>query len=92
VAVNIYALGGIVYALLTGHRPYDRLAADARSLLAIKMESEPEPVRNLNPAIDRGLAAVCDRCLRMRPEARYPAALDLARNLRDFVNSSTGQS
>lgn len=91
-AGDIYALGGILYALLTGHRPYERQAADARSLLAIKLEREPEPAGNLNPAIDRGLAAVCDRCLRMRPEARYPAALDLARDLRDFVNRSTGQS
>jgi serine/threonine-protein kinase len=83
--VDIWALGVILYELLTGVRPFQ--GSDRRELRSAILERAPAGPRSLNPRVPRDLDAVCCRCLHQDPDQRYESAnalaLDLERWLRD---------
>jgi serine/threonine protein kinase len=81
-ATDIHGLGAILYELLTGRRPYQ--GKTVFEILAQAMERPPESPRKFNPHIDRGLEAICLKCLHKEPEGRYSSGLELAGELRDF--------
>ena len=79
---DVYALGGILYTLLTGTPP---LSLRGRSLIAAlaAIQSElPLPAEQVNPGISRELAEVCRVALAKDPGDRYPSAKAFAAALR----------
>src|SRR5262249_44424700 len=82
-ACDVYALGAILYALLTGRPPFQ--AVIPLGTLAAVRSQEPVPPRQLNPAAPRGLATACLKCLRKEPQRRYASADELAEDLRRFL-------
>jgi len=76
---DVYALGAILYEVLTGRPPFS--GAGAEVMLRVVHE-EPAALRRLNPAVPRDLEAVCRKCLEKRPERRYGSAGELAADLR----------
>ncbi len=83
---DVYALGAILYAMLTGTPPFTSRARDIGSLLVDIVEKRPDPVSRQNPLVDGRLDGICLKCLGKRPETRYPSALELARDLRDYLH------
>jgi eukaryotic-like serine/threonine-protein kinase len=82
-AVDVWAMGVILYELLTGTRPFNE---NDRSALRKKIiEGEPSPPRDINRKIDRDLDAICRQCLAKDPEKRYESASALAVDLERWL-------
>lgn len=79
-ATDIWALGVMLYVMLTGTRPF--AADNLVELMACLHEQEPVPARDLNPEVDEALEAILASCLAKLPEQRYPDAAALARDCR----------
>jgi eukaryotic-like serine/threonine-protein kinase len=79
-AVDIYGLGGVLYRLLTGHRPYGgRTVADKRACVLAGGLRRP---RSVKADVPDALEEVCLKCLSSDPTRRYGSAASLASDLR----------
>lgn len=83
VATDVYALGAILYALLTGRPPFQ--AASPVDTVLLVLEQNPVPPRVLNPKADTDLEMIAMKCLQKPSDLRYPSASDLAADLEAYL-------
>jgi serine/threonine protein kinase len=81
-ATDVYALGAILYELLTGHVPF-RGRSVLETLEQVRTQP-PRPPRELRPDVPAALEAVSLRCLAKAPADRYPTAQALADDLQRY--------
>jgi tRNA A-37 threonylcarbamoyl transferase component Bud32 len=79
VATDVYAVGAILYYLITGQPPFQ--GASLAETLAHVQNDEPEAPHQLNREMPLDLEAICLKCLRKNPRERYNSAADLAADL-----------
>jgi len=83
-ATDIWALGAILYRVLTGRPPF--LGATAMETIQQVTDSEPISPRSLVPTTPRDLETICAKCLQKEPARRYATAKELAEDLRRFLD------
>ncbi|MFO0804651.1 MAG: protein kinase [Gemmataceae bacterium] len=89
-AIDIYALGVILYELMTARVPFR--GATPYETMAIAQDADPVSPRRLQPVLPRDLETICLKCLEKSPARRYASAAALAADLRAFLDGRTIQA
>ena len=89
---DIYALGLILYELLTGRHPFEdrRQGTSDRVLDQMLLDRTrlPASVRKHNPSISRAIDSIVEHCLEPDPDRRYQSAHELQEDLHRYLENA----
>jgi tetratricopeptide (TPR) repeat protein/tRNA A-37 threonylcarbamoyl transferase component Bud32 len=83
-ATDVYALGAILYELLSGSPPHAR--PSLQETFAAILSQDPVPLRSSDPKIHRDLETICFKALEKDPRRRYAGAREFADDLRAYLS------
>ena len=86
-ASDTYALGAVLFTLLSGAMPFDRLLPTLELLEAIRTRP-PQKLRAVHPDAPRDLEAIVDRAMASEPDRRYSSAAALGGDVQRFLDGA----
>jgi len=84
VSSDVYGLGTILFAMVTGRPPFE--GRTPMEVLLKVLEEDPPLPHQLNPRVDRDLEMIALRCLQKPTDLRYPNALALSQDFEAYLN------
>ena len=82
-SADIYSLGAILYAMVTGTAPFS--GNSQLETIMMVLEDEPTSLRQHSKTVPKYLDAICLKCLEKKPRERYGSASELASDLNHFL-------
>jgi eukaryotic-like serine/threonine-protein kinase len=82
-ASDVYGLGAILYAILTGRAPFG--GDSVEETLEQVRNSAPSPPSKFSPRVPHDLETICLKCLEKDPSRRYASADELASDLKRWL-------
>ncbi|MDP4120135.1 MAG: protein kinase, partial [Bacillota bacterium] len=82
---DIYAVGVMLYELLTGKLPFE--ADNAVSVAIMQLQSEAKRPQEINPSIPDGLEEITIKAMQKNPAKRYQSAGDMLNDIEKFKNN-----
>ncbi|MEO1525222.1 MAG: serine/threonine-protein kinase [Planctomycetota bacterium] len=86
VRTDVYGMGGVLYALLTGTPPYTDTHLGRIMAAVTDPTRKPTNLREVRASVPRDLETICLKCLEHAPSDRYGSAQELADDLRRFLD------
>ena len=86
---DVYALGVLLYRLLTDRLPFDLSAMPWPEAIQRVLETAPMPIAEVNPALAGPLERIVARAMSRDVRARHQTATDLADDLQRFLEART---
>jgi len=86
---DIFSLGALFYELLTGEKAF--AAPTLPEVFDRILKGEPEPMRNLAPAVTEELSGIVSRMMRKSIEERYPTVDELLHEVNRFGRHLAGR-
>ncbi|MEZ5967210.1 MAG: bifunctional serine/threonine-protein kinase/formylglycine-generating enzyme family protein [Planctomycetota bacterium] len=85
---DVYSVGAMLYALLTGRMPYvvPGVAMSPHTILGLVLQGPPTPIHQLDKGAPPQLVAVCEKAMARESEQRYADTRELAEELRAFLD------
>ncbi len=87
-AVDVYAVGAMLYQLLSGKRPFgsDGRRRSHDEVLKLLRRKAPQPLRVVAAGAPRELVAICEKAMHREPLRRYAEMESVGRDLRAFLD------
>jgi WD40 repeat protein/serine/threonine protein kinase len=84
---DVYAMGAILYEMLTGHRPYS--GRSSQEVIEKVIGADLARPRSISPGVPRPLEAICLKAMAENPDDRYPSASELAGDVERYLADQT---
>lgn len=83
---DVWALGVMMFELIAGRMPFD--VQDAPALFVAIATKDAPSLLDVRAPVTADVSRVVERCLRRRPDERYPSAAELGRDLRHVLGGT----